>query len=322
MDKSGADIDVFNGDADGICALVQLRQAYPVNASLVTGVKRDISLLSRVNAGAGDRVTVLDVSLDKNREPLQRLLADGAQVFFADHHFPGEIPVHPLLTCLVDTDANICTSLLINRHLGGRFLPWAVVGALGDNLLASARQAAEPLGLTEADLQQLLLLGTCINYNAYGESLEDLHFAPDTLFRHLAAYTSPFDFIAEQPDLHRQLLDGYNEDMNSADTTPAHLADERIAVFILPATKWARRVSGVWGNELANREPDRAHAILSCLEGGYQVSVRAPLNRKTGADELCCRFPTGGGRKAAAGINHLPEQELAHFIDAFRQQYA
>ena len=42
--------DVFNGDADGICALLQLRLAEPREAQLVTGVKRDINLLSRVEA--------------------------------------------------------------------------------------------------------------------------------------------------------------------------------------------------------------------------------------------------------------------------------
>jgi hypothetical protein len=40
--------DVFNGDADGICALHQLRLANPRDAVLLTGVKRDIALLQRV----------------------------------------------------------------------------------------------------------------------------------------------------------------------------------------------------------------------------------------------------------------------------------
>ena len=40
--------DVFNGDADGMCALHQLRLSYPRRAALVTGVKRDIDLLRRV----------------------------------------------------------------------------------------------------------------------------------------------------------------------------------------------------------------------------------------------------------------------------------
>ena len=43
-----ADYDVFNGDADGICALVQLRQIDPRDATLITGVKRDIQLLRQV----------------------------------------------------------------------------------------------------------------------------------------------------------------------------------------------------------------------------------------------------------------------------------
>ena len=36
--------DVFNGDADGICALLQLRLAAPADSTLITGVKRDIDL--------------------------------------------------------------------------------------------------------------------------------------------------------------------------------------------------------------------------------------------------------------------------------------
>ncbi len=60
----------FNGDADGLCALQQLRLVDPRAAKLVTGVKRDIELLQRVDAGAGDQVMVLDVSLDQNRGDL------------------------------------------------------------------------------------------------------------------------------------------------------------------------------------------------------------------------------------------------------------
>ena len=63
--------DVFNGDADGLCALTQLRNARPLETELVTGVKRDINLLDRVQAEPGSQVTVLDVSLDKNRAGLE-----------------------------------------------------------------------------------------------------------------------------------------------------------------------------------------------------------------------------------------------------------
>ena len=85
--------DVFNGDADGICALHQLRLADPVDSQLFTGIKRDIELLGSVPAGAGDRVTVLDVSLDRNRAGLMALLERGAHVRYFDHHYAGPLPV-------------------------------------------------------------------------------------------------------------------------------------------------------------------------------------------------------------------------------------
>lgn len=316
-------IDVFNGDADGICALIQLRRAVPAESVLVTGVKRDICLLDKVYAQAGDRVAVLDISMDSNRGGLLALLNQQVEVFYADHHFAGEIPAHPGLTALIDTDANLCTSLLINRHVGETSLAWAVAGAFGDNLADSASRVAEPLNLDAARLGQLQQLGVCINYNAYGDTPEDLHIAPDDLYRRLAPYPTPFDFIADQPLMYQQLLNGYAEDMRSAANTQAEYENGRIAVFILPDEKWARRVSGVWGNELANRHPDRAHAVLSHNNrGGYQVSVRAPLTNKTGADALCRQFPEGGGRQAAAGINHLDRDRLGEFIEAFRVRYA
>ena len=66
--------DIFNGDADGICALHQLRLAIPREAHMVTGAKREIRLLERVRARAGDELTVLDVSLESNREGIVRAL--------------------------------------------------------------------------------------------------------------------------------------------------------------------------------------------------------------------------------------------------------
>ncbi|MGD0960706.1 MAG: DHHA1 domain-containing protein [Methylomonas sp.] len=314
--------DVFNGDADGICALIQLRCAFPADAQLITGVKREIALLDRVRANAGDYLTVLDVSLDTNRRALLNLLENGAEVFYADHHFAGELPRHPRLTSIIDISANTCTSLLINEYLQGRFAAWAVVGAFGDNQEAGAQRAAKPLQMDGAELEQLQRLGVCINYNAYGETVDDLQIAPEDLYRQLSAYRSPLDFIAGQPAVYSKLLTAYADDMGLAGSTPAEYQNQAVAVFVLPDEKWARRVSGVWANELANQYPQRAHAVLSPnRQGGLQVSVRAPLSNKTGADELCRQFPGGGGRKAAAGINHLEYGQLPAFINAFKLQY-
>jgi hypothetical protein len=43
-----ANYDLFNGDADGICALIQLRLAHPKESILITGIKRDIKLLKNL----------------------------------------------------------------------------------------------------------------------------------------------------------------------------------------------------------------------------------------------------------------------------------
>jgi hypothetical protein len=314
-------IDVFNGDADGLCALHQLRLEQPVESELVTGPKRDIGLLKRVTAGAGDRVTVLDIALSKNREALDRLLEAGAQVRYFDHHQPGDIPVHPNFEPHIDTDANVCTSLLVNQALQGKQLPWAVTAAFGDNLADAARAAAAPLKLSVGQLAQLQSLGECLNYNGYGDTLDDLFFDPAELYRQLRPCADPFAFVAESP-AYRTLKTGYQDDMARAVAVPA--AESRAAgrVFMLPAEKWARRISGVFGNQLAVESPAQAHAVLTAKpEGGYVVSVRAPLANKAGADILCSQFDSGGGRKGAAGINHLPEVELGRFIASFFEIY-
>ncbi len=309
--------DVFNGDADGICALHQLRLAEPADSELVTGPKRDISLLKRVNAQAGDRITVLDIALSKNRDALDRVLAAGAQVRYFDHHQPGDIPAHPNFEAHIDTDANVCTSLLVNQYLQGLQLAWAVTAAFGDNLADAARHAAAPLNLSADQLSQLQSLGECINYNGYGETLDDLFFDPAELYRQMRPFADPFAFIAESPT-YPTLRAGYQEDMARAEAVSATESRTAGRIFMLPAEKWARRISGVFGNQLAVESPSQAHAVLTAKpEGGYVVSVRAPLVAKSGADELCSQFESGGGRKAAAGINHLPESELGRFVATF-----
>lgn len=314
-------IDVFNGDADGICALHQLRLDDPCNSELVTGVKRDIALLKRVKAKAGDQVTVLDISLDANRHELLRLLVSGAQVHYFDHHFAGDLPDSIHFKGHIDERSEVCTSLLVNDYLQGKHLPWAVAAAFGDNLHGPARKAASVLDLSEDRLQGLRSLGECINYNSYGASVDDLFYAPDLLYRTIQPYADPFSFIAES-DAFPRLRDGMNGDIELARSQPVEQKSETSALVFLPDAPWARRVVGVFANELARANPGRAHALLTELsDGAYLVSVRAPLSNPAGAGELCMLFQTGGGREAAAGINRLPPAELDTFIDAFRRQF-
>jgi hypothetical protein len=290
-------VDVFNGDADGICALLQLQLGSPRDSELVTGVKRDIDLLRQVQAGAGDRITVLDVAMEKNRADLDRLLAAGASVFYVDHHIPGEIPEHARLQAIINTAPEVCTSLLVNGHLKGAHARWAVVGAFGDNLGESARRLAAQIGLDGEALAAAENLGNYINYNGYGPSIEDLHFPPAELFRRLRPYADPLAFIADDRETFGRLEEGFRGDMGMAAALAPMHESASAAVFLLPDEPWARRVSGVYSNDLVNLHPARAHAVLTEIGGGeLLVSVRAPLANRTGADEVCRQFPTGGAR--------------------------
>ena len=316
-------IDVFNGDADGICALVQLRQHEARGGgNLVTGVKRDIALVRRVRAAAGALVTVLDLSFDKNRDAVLDLLGAGVRVRYFDHHRASEVVAHPLFEAQLDAAADICTSLIVDRYLGGARRAWAVVGAFGDNMDSSARAAASTLELSAGDMSLLRELGQYINYNAYGRSVADLYFAPDVLFERLVVHEDPRSFIHDDVGF-TVLADGYRADITQAEACLPLEVRPKSAVYMLPDEAWAARVSGVFANLLASAAPQRAHALLtSNADGSYLVSVRAPLERPEGADALCAAFPTGGGRKGAAGINQLAREDFDRFLAAFRTAYA
>ena len=325
--------DIFNGDADGICALHQLRLQFPQNSTLITGLKRDINLLDRIEPEREDHLTVLDISLDKNRAGVEQALEAGAHLFYADHHFAGDEPPENLVKqfprveseqhqFLIDTTPDTCTSLIIDQHLNGAERAWAVVGAYGDNLFESAQRAAEPLSLTQAQHQQLKELGTCLNYNGYGFTLDDLIYHPAELYRLIKPYRDPFQFIADEP-AYRQLQKAYHADLEEANRCQPEQSDTHTALFILPNQRWARRVSGVFGNRLAQENPNRAHAVLIEMDDGdYRVSVRAPLANKAGADKLCRQFESGGGRQAAAGINQLPHPQLERFVKLYAEQFS
>ena len=313
--------DIFNGDADGICALHQLRLTEPRVAELVTGTKREIRLVERCPVAAGDELTVLDISFDSNRQAVSRALDVGARVHYFDHHYAGEIPRHPELLTHIDTAADVCTSLLVDRELAGRHRAWAVVAAFGDNLARSALQAAAPLGCTSQELAQLRELGECLNYNAYGDTVDDLHYAPADLYRTMAPYADPYRFIADEP-VFEVLHQGMTDDLYRASEIKAQAVSERHAVFVLPDASWSRRAAGMLGNKLAHDHPGRAHAVLTAKSGGYLVSVRAPIERPSGAEQLCKQFETGGGRAGAAGINHLPQADFDRFVRAFIAAFA
>jgi len=317
-----AHFDVFNGDADGICALHQLRLAAPRPATLVTGTKHDIALVARTHAQPGDTLTVLDLSFDTNRDALEPLLAAGLEIEYFDHHYAGDVPPYTNLRAYIDTTADVCTSVLVDRHLGGRFRRWAVAAAWGDNLAETALALARSVGLSAAETARLRDLGESMNYNAYGDSVQDLVIDPLALYDALRPYADPLDFAAAAPVV-AQLSDARRADIARARDLAPLAALRWGSVHVLPDEPWARRVRGLFANDLANEEPACAHAVLSTrADGGYTVSVRAPRNRPIGADRLCRHFPGGNGRVGAAGIDCLPPERLNAFVDAFAMEFA
>ncbi len=309
-------IDVFNGDADGISALQQLRLASPCVSTLISGVKRDIRLLDKV-VGPVDELTVLDVSMSTNRAPLELLLAGGCHVLYADHHDPGAPLHHAGLVNLVDADPSICTGLIINRYLHDQYPAWGVVAAFGDNLHDAASHLAQTHHFAEAEVGVLRELGELLNYNGYGKTVADLHFDPVALYEAVHPYENPLDFYRDSPAL-AQLRQGFHDDMRKARSLEPFLENALGRVYLLPDEPWAKRAVGVFANERAREAAEKGHAMLVADgQSGYVVSVRAPLVSKQGAVELCRQFPSGGGRAAAAGINHLPEVDLDGFLKAF-----
>ncbi len=314
-------IDVFNGDADGICSLHQLRLAEPRTATLVTGVKRDIRLLQKVSNAKNAELTVLDISMESNKSDLTALLGNNT-VLYIDHHYPGSIPDSPNLTAHIDVAPDVCTAIIVDRLLKGRYRAWAVVAGFGDNLHDAARSLAMTLGLTEDQANCLRELGELINYNGYGKTVADLHFSPETLYDAVRHYEDPLEFYFHSETL-SELQDGFHSDMQIARNQDPLWEGSVGRIFKFTGEPWSRRVAGVFSNEKARELPDHAHALLvDNNDKTFMVSVRAPLNKRTGADVLCRAFPTGGGRAAAAGINALPEEQLDIFVNDFKSFFS
>lgn len=307
--------DVCNGDADGLCAVLQWRQVQPAPAALVTGLKRELDLLQHVPAAAGDEVLVCDLSMQRNLPALDRLLAQGVAVRYVDHHKVDRIPQHQGLQATIDTDARVCTSLLVDRLLDGRCRAWALVGAYGDNLGTVADALAEAMGFDAADRTRLQQLGEAINYNAYGDSAADQHIAPQALYARLARFAHPLNALRDDP-IGDELDALRRADLALALQQPVQPAGDRARWVALPDAPWSRRVIGILANELATAEPQRAVAVLKADgRGGHVVSLRAPKAAPGGADAFCRPFG-GGGRAGAAGIDHLPAQDQARFLAA------
>lgn len=322
-----AEFDLFNGDADGIFSLLQMRQVEPrPKAVRITGVKRDTQLFRHIveAVSEGDRITALDIGMARNARHMETVLGRGCDVFFCDHHRTGEVLEHENLTVLMDASPETCTAYLVDNYLNGAKAAWAVCGAYGDNFQALAARIASDRGV-KLPLGQLRELGELVNYNAYGLTIEDLHFHPSELFERLLAYPDPMAFMEDAPDALETLRHGHRSDWDIAGSAREIHISNAGQILSLPASPASNRISGLFANALVDEEPDKAFAVLTHLSsdsGGYRVSVRAPLSRKTRqANHFAADFG-GGGRAEAAGIDLLREEDMTRFVDAFTDGFS
>jgi len=105
---SPVEIDVFNGDADGLFAATSCdspSQPGPGAVRVVTGLKREIALLERIDR-AGRRCAG-DARVRHRARPQPRRARPPARrratVRWFDHHHPGAVPEHPRLRTFIDT---------------------------------------------------------------------------------------------------------------------------------------------------------------------------------------------------------------------------
>jgi hypothetical protein len=261
-------------------------------------------------------VNVFDLAMSRNQTALRRVLDAGARVRYFDHHHAGDIPQHVNLQAFIDTSAEVCTSVLVDRFLRGRHRAWAIAAAYGDNLAATAEQLAAQSGYSPDQRMRLLELGETVNYNAYGDHVDDVLMHPADLYRVLITHPDPLQMDADQAlidDMQARL----RSDVSQAQAVAATYESARVRVFQLGDGAWTRRVIGPWANSLAQRDPGRAHAVARLrADGLITVSIRAPLVQRSGADRLARRFG-GEGRAASAAIERLAPSEWTQFIAAF-----
>ena len=277
----------FNGDADGICSMVQWGLVHGLEGNTVTGVKRDIELLSKIVPESGDEIICMDISLARNHSRARELCERGFKSTWFDHHLAGE-PIDGL-EAHIDTSSNVCTAKIVENFLRVKS-DWAQVALHGDGL---SFHSTKP---------EFTELGELLNYNGYGADLDDLHFHPDVLMRLCLESKTPEKFL--QTPAFETLKKGFADDMRNVESI-----NEVDGIYLLPNEAWARRVVGVMAHRINSTGPG-PHVIAIDKGHTLQVSLRG----NEGIGEICSMFG-GGGRATAGGIDALPKEEITALMN-------
>ena len=277
----------YNGDADGICSMVQWGLVHGIEGNRVTGVKRDIMLLDRISPNSGDEVIVMDISHARNEKRASEISSSGIAITWFDHHLAGDLGNE--IQSFIDTSPNVCTAKLVEKFLN---IPsdWSEVALHGDGL---SRHSVKP---------ELKELGELLNYNGYGGSLDDLHFHPDDLMLKCLHSKSPEEFM--KTETFRILKNGFTKDIENCESI-----GKIDGIFLLPNLPWARRAVGVFAHRVFEKLGG-TQVIAIDMGEHLQVSIRGD----SGIGELCAKFG-GGGRQTAGGIDSLPKNQIPQLMN-------
>ncbi|WP_375326304.1 hypothetical protein [Candidatus Tisiphia endosymbiont of Nemotelus uliginosus] len=314
----------FNGDADGIAAVVQFIHSGFIIDNFFTGHKRDQTLLRHGETLWNAKILACDIELAKNMDSVKKMLDNKCEMCWFDHHGNGEEKLlleYPNFTSNIDIAANTNTALIVYKLLNKpELLKWAIVGLFGDNIDGAALHYCQCLNLSQEEISILTNIGKLINYNSYGESFNDLIIDPIAILHKAKEFKDPITFF-QQTDIGERLAQCAREDLKLGLSYCEENSQENY-IILLPNLPWARRVYGTLGNYLVKQYKTKPVAILVDIGADhYLVSVRAPLDQPTGAGDLCRLFPSGGGRAGAGGINKLYKNSLEQFLESFQTHW-
>ncbi len=112
-------------------------------------------------------------------------------------------------------------------------------------------------------------MGELLNYNAYGSTIDDLHFHPAEILGRMKPYADPLGFMQSE-NIIDDLEAGHKEDFQKINEVEWITPN----IVRLPDEKWARRFFGDYAYQLVRDEPGKDFAVLLTIGENYQVSVR------------------------------------------------
>lgn len=297
--------DVCAGNADALCAVLQWRLHEPKVTHMVSGPLCVTDSLGSFHALPDDDLLVCNVPLEVRQASGLHAQARKARVQYLDCRGRTTGHVQSQLQGPSSSAAMVCTSLLVNHLLGGKYGGWALVGAYGSTVTMGADTQAMRLGCSDSEREYLRRLGESISYNAEVLHPRHIYLEPANLYARLARYEDPLDFL--QAEALADDLDGVRQsDLQKALAWRPYWKDAHASVYVLPDVDWASRVARQLKLRLASLDPDRAIAVLSPAEaGGFRVAVQPGIKV----------------RKSATAkkwlIEHLPQNEVDNFVGAF-----